>query len=87
MIPLFDIFRLSKNEEPHWIESAMTLDDAIVRVRRLGAVMSGEYFIHSQETGVEISMTVRRSENVAPKFSTCSEPLTVRHCPGHNSET
>ena len=59
----------------------MTLDDAITRVRQIGAARSGEYFIHSQKTDVEIAMTVRRSANVGPKFSSRSEPVTVRYHP------
>lgn len=78
MVPPFDIFRVLHNREPLWIEAAVTLDDAITRVRQIGAARSGEYFIHSQITGVEIAMTVRRSANVRPKFSTRPEPVTVR---------
>jgi hypothetical protein len=78
LVPSFDIFRVLNDQEPLWIESAVTLDDAISRVRQIGAAQSGKYFIHSQKTGVEIDLTVRRSANVRPKFSTRSEPLTVR---------
>ncbi|MGB7727935.1 MAG: hypothetical protein WBL50_07885 [Candidatus Acidiferrum sp.] len=78
MVPQFDIFRVLSDKEPLWIEAAMTLEDAITRVRQIGAVQSGKYFIHSQKTHVEIAMTVRRSANVVPKFSTRSEPVTVR---------
>ena len=78
MVPQFDIFRVLSGKDPLWIEAAVTLDDAIARVRQIGAVQSGKYFIHSQKTHVEIAMTVRRSANVVPKFSTSSEPLTVR---------
>jgi len=76
MVPQFDIFRVLSAKEHLWIEAAVTLDDAITRVRQIGAVQSGKYFIHSQKTHVEIAITVRRSANVRPKFST--EPLTVR---------
>lgn len=72
MVPQFDIFRVLGDREPLWIEATVTLDDAITRVRQIGAARSGEYFIHSQKTGVEIAMTV------GPEFSTRSEPLTVR---------
>jgi hypothetical protein len=78
LVSQFDIFRVLNDQKPLWIEAAVTLDDAIARVRQIGAIRSGKYFIHSQKTGVEIGMTVRRSTNVRPKFSTRSEPLTVR---------
>lgn len=78
MVPQFDIFRVLSGKEPLWIEAAMTLDDAIARVRQIGAIQSGKYFIHSQKTHVEIAMTFRRSASVVPKFSTSAEPLTVR---------
>ena len=78
MVPPFDIFRVLNDQEPLWIEAAMTLDDAITRVRQIGAAQPGKFFIHSQKTGVEIAMTVRRSANIGPKFTTHSEPLTVR---------
>ncbi len=78
MVPQFDIFRVLSAKENLWIEAAVTLEDAITRVRQIGAVQSGRYFIHSQKTHVEIAITVRRSANVRPKFSTRSEPLTVR---------
>jgi len=81
MVPPFDIFRVLSDKEPLWIEAAVTLDDAITRVRQIGAAQSGKYFIHSQKTHVEVAMTVRRSANVRPKFSTRAEPLTVRHRP------
>ncbi len=73
----FDIFRVLSAKEPLWIEATVTLDDAITRVRQIGAVQSGKYFIRSQKTHVEIAMTVRCGANVVPKF-TSSEPLTVR---------
>jgi hypothetical protein len=81
MVPSFDIFRDPRDKEPVWIEAAAIMDDAIVGVRRLGALHSGEYFIQSKQTGVEVSMTVQRTESAAPKPSGCSEPLTVRHSP------
>jgi hypothetical protein len=62
-----------------WIEAAVTLDDAITRVRQIGAAQSGEYCIHSQKTGVEICMTIPRPANFGPKSGTRSELLTGRH--------
>lgn len=78
MVPQFDIFRSLSAKEHLWIEAAVTLDDAITRVRQIGAVQAGKYFIHSQKTHVEIAITVRRSANVRRKFSIHSETLTVR---------
>jgi hypothetical protein len=78
LVPPFDIFRVLNDQEALWIEAAVTLDDAITRVRQIGASQAGQYFIHSQKTGVEIDMTVRRSARFRPNLSTRSEPLTVR---------
>ena len=86
MVPSFDIFRVLNDQESLWMEAAVTLDDAITRVRQIGAEDSGQYFIHSQKTGVEIAMTVRRSANVRPNFRTRSEPLTVRLHPRRRPE-
>ena len=86
MIPPFDIFRVF-NGEPLWLEDAVTLDNAIARVRQLGAEQSGEYFVRSKKTDVEISVTIRRSEHVEPDFDICSAPLAVRHRPGRLQKT
>jgi len=86
MVPVFDIFRVSHDGEPLWLEVAVTLDDAISRVRQLGAVQSGKYFIRSHKTGVEISMTVWRSESFGPELGIYAEALTVRHRAAQNSE-
>jgi hypothetical protein len=69
MVPPFDIFRVLNDGELRWIEAALSLDDAITRVRQIGAAQSGEYFMHSQKTGVEIYMTARRCASVEPGHS------------------
>jgi hypothetical protein len=81
MLPSFDIFRVFNDEEPIWVEAAQTLDDALGRVRQIGELLPGEYFVHSQKTGVEICLTIRRSLNILPKFTSRGEPLIVRHRP------
>lgn len=89
MVPPFEIFRVFNDEEPLWVEAAMTLDDAILRVRQIGGVLPGEYLIHSKKTGVEICLTVPRSPNLRPGFNARSESLAVHHHPRlpRNSET
>ena len=59
-MPPFDIYRVSDEDELHWIEAALTLNDAIARVRQIGASLSGSYLIRSQ-TGAEIHITIHRS--------------------------
>lgn len=44
------------------------MDNAIARLRQLAAAQSREYFVGSQKTDVEISVTMRRSEHVEPDF-------------------
>jgi hypothetical protein len=73
MVPPFDIFRVLNDQEPLWIEAAMTLDVKASATSRRSTVIS----FTPQKTDVEIAMTVRRSANIGPKFSTHSEPLTV----------
>lgn len=84
MIAAFDIFRIDGGQSV-WQEGALTLDDAIARVQQLGASRSGEYFIRSQKTGVEVSLTVRRAANVRSRFSPRSQPLAVRYRPAQMS--
>ena len=86
MVPVFDIFRASDDGEPLWLEAEITLADAIARVRQLGALQSGRYFIHSHKTGIEISMTVWPSESFGPELGIYAEALTVRHRAAQNSE-
>jgi hypothetical protein len=84
MVHSFDIFRIFRDDQPLWVEEALTLHDAMARVRQLGELQAGEYLIHSQKTDVEVCMTVRGSGNVGSKFSPRDEPLTVRYRPGEN---
>jgi hypothetical protein len=58
LIPPFDIFRVSEDGVPVWIEPAETLEGAQARVAELGATHPGEYFVFSQKTGHKLSITV-----------------------------
>ena len=62
MIPPFDIFRVTQDSQPLWLEPASTLDDAKARVIELGKSRPGEYIIFSQKTGHKISIMVARQE-------------------------
>jgi hypothetical protein len=62
MIPPFDIFRVTQDNQPIWVEPASTLEDARARVMELGEFYPGEYFIFSQQTGNRIAMTVAPPE-------------------------
>ena len=48
----FDIFKRVRNGKPLWITTVPGLEEARVRVNRLGVVAPGEYLIYSQRTGV-----------------------------------
>ena len=77
MVLPFDIFRVSNDGKPLWLEAEITLADAIARVRQLGALQSGRYFIHSHKTGVEISMTVWPSESFGPELGIYAEAYGI----------
>lgn len=57
MIAPYDIFILKRGEYV-WLEVAKTLDDAKVRVQKLGATQPGDYLIFNQNTVQSISLTV-----------------------------
>jgi hypothetical protein len=78
MTTAFDIFRMNDEGRPRWIEGALTLDDAIARVKQLDGLQTGEYFIRSQKTGVEVSLKAGQLAIVGPKFSGRTESLTMR---------
>jgi len=48
----FDIFKRLRNGKPLWITSVPGIEEARMRVHRLGAVAPGEYLIYSQRKGV-----------------------------------
>jgi hypothetical protein len=48
----FDIFKRLRNGKPLWITSVPGIEEARMRVNRLGAVAPGEYLIYSQRKGV-----------------------------------
>ncbi len=58
MIPPFDIFRVTEDSQPLWIEPEVTLEDAKARVNDLGKSRPGEYLIFSVKTGHKISITI-----------------------------
>jgi hypothetical protein len=62
MIPPFDIFRVTQDSQPLWLEPASKLDDAKAPVNELGKSRPGEYIIFSQKTGHKISIIVARKE-------------------------
>ena len=62
MIPPFDIFRVTQDSQPLWLEPASTLDDAKARVNELGKSRPGEYLIFSQKTGHKISIMITEQE-------------------------
>lgn len=86
MVSPFDIYRVFKDGQLLWVEAALTLDDAMAQAKKLGASQSGEYLIHSQKTGVEVSMIVERLARVGPKLSNRSEQLTLRYRPERKPE-
>lgn len=60
LIPPFDIFKVSEDSHPLWLEPASTLDLAKARVQEMGKSAPGEYLIFSQKTGHSISIVVPR---------------------------
>ena len=54
----FDIFRVSANGAPIWIESANSLDSAKERIQTLGASVPGEYLVFDQKAGNKQLVTV-----------------------------
>jgi hypothetical protein len=81
VIAAFDIFHIDSLGQPIWRETAMTLDDAIAGVQQLGASVSGDYLVHSQKTGVEVSLRVARSVSLRRWLSERSESLSVSYRP------
>lgn len=56
MQPQLDIFKVSKDGTPVWVEAAETLDAAKARVKELLKVQPAEYVIFNQETQDSISI-------------------------------
>ena len=54
----FDIFKRVRNGKPLWITTVPGLEEARVRVNRLGVVAPGEYLIYSQRRGVIVEYVV-----------------------------
>lgn len=62
MIPEYDVFRIDDNGLT-WIESAVTLDDALMRIQQHGAKQPGDYFIFDQSTGERIMLKLQGSKD------------------------
>jgi hypothetical protein len=77
----FDIFHIDSVGRPIWQGAAMTLDDAMAQVQQLGASVSGEYLIHSQKTGVEVSLKIARPVSLRRWLNRRSESLSVSYRP------
>lgn len=58
MIAQFDIFIKEADGKYRWIEPAMDLDAAKMRVRAIGSTTPGEYLIRNHRTGNRIVITV-----------------------------
>jgi hypothetical protein len=57
MQPQFDILKIRKDENPHWVEAAETLDTAKTRVKELLTLdPAREFVIFNQETQETISV-------------------------------
>jgi hypothetical protein len=54
----FCIFKLRSDRSLHFVEAVQAFDDAIVRVQALGELWTGEYAIHDEATGEQISIIV-----------------------------
>jgi hypothetical protein len=63
MIAPFDIFRISDDGHPLWIEAAPDLEIAKARVAVLGALKPGEYLIISLRTGHKMSVKAGTPSN------------------------
>jgi hypothetical protein len=64
MVEPFDIFRVSSDDQPLWLETVIALDGARRRVAELGVTNPGEYLIYCTGSGDEISINAGRpSEN------------------------
>jgi hypothetical protein len=54
---LFNIFAGVHGQEPMWLESAVTLADAQLRVQQISTVFPGAYFIFNTATGKVVYQT------------------------------
>jgi hypothetical protein len=58
----FDIFEKEKSGTVLWLGSAISMEDAQVRIQRHAASTSGEYLVLNQQTGNKL--IVKFNENV-----------------------
>ena len=59
----FDIFKIT-SDGPLWVEAVQGLERAKERMARLALTSPGEYFIHSQDSGVVAKQTQEYLEEI-----------------------
>jgi hypothetical protein len=59
----FDIFKVT-SDGPLWVEAVRNLERAKERMAHLALISPGEYFIHSQDTGVVAKQTQEYLEEI-----------------------
>jgi hypothetical protein len=65
MVEPFEIFRVSSDDQPLWVETETALDRAKVRVEQLGVTNPGEYLIYCNESGDQISIITAGAAKVS----------------------
>jgi hypothetical protein len=65
MVEPFEIFRVSSDDQPLWVETETALDRARVRVEQLGVTNPGEYLIYCNESGDQISIITAGAAKVS----------------------
>lgn len=60
MVEPFEIFRVSSDDQPFWVETETALDRAKTRIEELGATNPGKYLIYCSGSGDEISVITGR---------------------------
>jgi hypothetical protein len=74
----FDIFKRLRNGKPLWITTVPGIEEARVRVNRLGVVAPGEYLIYSQRKGVIVEYVTASAANSAPRLRRLLHPAPLR---------
>jgi hypothetical protein len=59
----FCVFELRSDGSLHLVEAVQTLDEAKARLHALGESWPGEYVIHNEATGEQISIIVGDTTN------------------------
>lgn len=63
MVPPFDIFRLDKDGNLQWLQTADSLQSAQLRIEVLALSAPGQYVIFSQKTGSKTVVTAGKGPN------------------------